>query len=116
MNYLLAFLFGGVICAIGQVILDKSKLTQADLMVILVIFGSLASALGLYKPLVDMFGAGASAPVSNFGHVLTQGVIEGYQENGFFGVLQGGMAKAAAVLGASIIFGFFAGLLFRPKG
>ena len=83
MNYLLAFLFGGLVCAAGQVVLDKSKLTQADLMVILVVVGSLLSALGLYKPLVDTFGAGASVPVSNFGHVLTQGVMEGYAKTGF---------------------------------
>lgn len=116
MSYLLAFLFGGLVCAAGQVVLDKSKLTQADLMVILVVVGSLLSALGLYKPLVDTFGAGASVPVSNFGHVLTQGVMEGYAKDGFFGVFAGGVTKAAAVLGAVILFGFTAGLLFRPKG
>lgn len=116
MNFFWAFIFGGAVCAIGQVILDKTKMTQADLMVVLVVFGSLISALGFYDPLVTRFGAGAMVPVSNFGHTLTQGVIIGYQENGFLGALEGGLGKASAVLGAAIIFGFTMGLLFRPKG
>lgn len=116
MSFLLAFLFGGVVCALGQVILDKSKLTQADLMVIIVVVGSLFSALGIYQPLINMFGAGAMVPVSNFGHILTQGVIEGYDQNGVLGALEGGLGQAAAVLSAAILFGYILGLLFRPKG
>ncbi len=116
MNYVLAFLFGGTVCALGQIVLDKSKLTQADLMVILVILGSLVSAFGFYKPLTKIFGAGAMVPVSNFGHILTQGVINGFDQSGLLGAIEGGLAQGAAVLGAAIIFGFGIGLLFRPKG
>ncbi len=116
MNFLLAFLFGGTICALGQIVLDKSKLTQADLMVILVVLGSLISTFGFYEPLTRIFGAGAMAPVSNFGHILTQGVIQGFNRAGFLGALEGGLSQAAAVLGAAIVFGFGIGFLFRPKG
>ena len=91
MNYLLAFLFGGAVCAVGQVVLDRTRIKQADLMVILVVIGSFISALGFYNPLVKTFGAG-------------------------LGALEGGIISAAPVLGVAILIGFIIGLLFRPKG
>lgn len=116
MNYVLAFLFGGVVCAVGQIVLDRTRIKQADLMVILVVIGSFVSALGFYDPLVKTFGAGASVLVANFGHIMTQGVIKGFAENGILGALEGGLISAAPVLGVAILFGFIIGLLFRPKG
>lgn len=110
-----AFLVGGAICAVGQIFIDKTKLTPARVLTGYVVAGVLLSALGLYQPLVDFAGAGASVPLSGFGHLLAGGVREAVTEKGVLGVLAGGFTACAAGVAAAIVFGFLAALIFKPK-
>ncbi len=114
-NYLSAFLVGGLICAIGQIFLDNTNFKPAHLLVGLVVLGSILTGFGLYEPLKEFAGAGVTIPVSSFGNILTQGVIEGISNEGAFGLFTGLLKTASAGIGASIIFGFFIALLFSPK-
>lgn len=116
MDYLIAFVVGGLIGAAGQVVLDKTSLTPAHLMVILVVLGSVLTGLGLYKPFATFAGAGATVPVSNFGYVLTQGVISEIKMLGPVGAVAGVFELASAAITAAIFFGFIFALLARPKG
>ncbi len=115
-DYLLAFVVGGIIVSIGQLLFDLSKLTMGHIMVIFVVMGSALTALGLYEPLVEIAGAGASIPVSNFGYVLTQGVYESLLSNGIWGLLSGVFDIAGGAIAAAICFGFIFGIIARPKG
>ena len=115
MEYLKAFFVGGLLCLIGQILIDKTKLTPARILVSYVVAGLLLSAVGLYEPLAEWAGAGASVPLTGFGHTLAKGVREAVQNEGFLGVLLGGMKSCAAGIGAAIFFGFIASLLFRSK-
>lgn len=115
MQYVNAFWVGGLICVIAQILIDKTKLTPARIMVLFVVSGTVLGGLGIYEPLVKFAGAGASVPIIGFGNVLAQGVIKGVDENGFLGVLTGGAKAAAGGITAAILFGFLAALIFKPK-
>ena len=113
-NCIKAFLVGGAICLIGQVLIDYTKLTPARILTLFVVAGVALSALGLYKPLVNFAGAGATVPLTGFGHLLAEGVKQAVHEFGFIGIFSGGVSAAGAGLGAAIIFGFIMALLFKP--
>lgn len=114
-NYLTAFLIGGVICSIGQIILDNTKYTPAHLLVGLVVLASVMTGLGFYEPLIEFAGAGVTVPVANFGYVLTKGVLDMAQDEGFLGLFKGVLSTASAGVSASVIFAFFIALFFKPK-
>ena len=115
MDYLKAFLVGGALCIIGQLLIDKTKLTPARILVSYVVIGVLLGAVGVYQKLIDFAGAGASVPLTGFGSLLAKGVKEGVQEKGFLGIFTGGLTAAAGGVGAAILFGWLAGLIFKPK-
>ncbi len=109
-----AFLVGGLFCAVGQVLIDKTKLTPARILVGYVVAGVLLSALGLYQPLVEFAGAGATVPLTGFGHLLATGVQKAVAEKGILGALTGGLTASAAGITAAMIFGLLVALLFNP--
>ena len=115
MDYLKAFLVGGALCIIGQLLIDKTKLTPARILVSYVVIGVLLGAVGVYQKLIDFAGAGASVPLTGFGSLLAKGVKEGVQEKSFLGIFTGGLSAAAGGIGAAIVFGWLAGLIFKPK-
>ena len=115
MDYLKAFLVGGALCIIGQLLIDKTKLTPARILVAYVVIGVLLGAVGVYQTLVDFAGAGASVPLTGFGNLLAKGVKEGVQEKGFLGIFTGGLSATAGGIGAAVLFGWLAGLIFKPK-
>ena len=115
MEYLKAFLVGGLFCVIGQILIDKTKLTPARILVSYVVIGVLLGAVGVYQKLIDFAGAGATVPLTGFGNLLAKGVKEGVQEKGFWGIFTGGLTAAAGGVGAAIVFGWLAGLIFKPK-
>lgn len=115
MDYLYAFVVGGLICVVGQIILDTTKLTPAHILVSFLIAGSIISAIGLYEPLVEFAGAGATIPLSGFGHSLAQGAIEESTKEGFLGALTGGLKSTAAGIAAAIILGYLMAIIFSPK-
>ena len=115
MEYLKAFIIGGILCAIGQVFIDKTKLTPARILVGFVVGGVILSALGFYEPLVDFAGAGATVPLSGFGHSLAKGVRSAVVEKGFLGIFTGGLSATAGGISAAIVFGFLIALFFKPK-
>ncbi|MDE6592525.1 MAG: stage V sporulation protein AE [Oscillospiraceae bacterium] len=115
MNYLWAFLIGGALCAVGQVLISYTKLTPARILVIYVVAGVILGAFGLYRPLIDLAGAGASVPLTGFGNLLAEGVREAVDTKGLVGVLTGGLGAAAAGITAAIFFGLLAGLCFKSK-
>lgn len=114
MEYLKAFIVGGALCAIGQIFIDKTKLTPARILVGFVVAGVLLSALGIYEPLIEFAGAGATVPLSGFGNTLAKGVRAAVAEKGFIGIFTGGITAAAGGITAAILFGFIAALLFKP--
>lgn len=114
LTYGKAFLVGGLFCAIGQIFIDKTKLTPARILVGYVVGGVVLSALGLYQPLIDFAGAGASVPLTGFGHLLAKGVREGIAEKGLYGALSGGLTAAAAGITAAILFALIVALIFKP--
>lgn len=113
-TYLKAFLVGGVLCMIGQIFIDKTKLTPARILVGYVVSGVVLSGFGLYQPLIDFAGAGASVPLTGFGHLLAKGVREAVAERGLFGVLSGGLTATAAGIAAAIVFALLVALIFKP--
>lgn len=115
MEYLKAFMIGGILCAIGQVFIDKTKLTPARILVGFVVGGVILSALGFYEPLVEFAGAGATVPLSGFGHSLAKGVRSAVVDKGFLGIFTGGLSATAAGISAAIVFGFLIALFFKPK-
>ena len=110
-----AFLVGGIICAIGQILIDKTKLTPARILVSYVVAGVILTAIGLYKPLVDFAGAGATVPLTGFGFTLAAGVKEAVNEYGLVGALTGGVTATAAGITAAILFGWLVSLFAKPK-
>ena len=110
-----AFLIGGLFCVVGQLLIDYTKLTPARILVTYVVSGVVLSALGWYQPLVDWAGAGATVPLTGFGHLLAKGVQEAVAEKGWLGVLTGGFTATAGGIAAAIFFGFLVALLFKPK-
>ena len=115
MEYLKSFVVGGLLCVIAQVLVDKTKLTPARILVSYVVTGVFLSAVGLYQPFADWAGAGATIPLTGFGHTLARGVREAVQEDGLLGALTGGMKAGAGGLTAAIVFGYLAAVLFSSK-
>ncbi len=115
MEYLNAFLVGGAICVIGQILIDKTKLTPARILTGLVVAGVILSAFGLYQPIVDFAGAGASVPLSGFGHVMAQGVKEAIDKEGAIGILKGGLTAGSAGITAAVTFGLLASLVSKSR-
>ena len=115
MQYLWAFLIGGAICTVGQLLLSYTRLTSARILVLFVVLGVVLGGLGWYQPLVDFAGAGASVPLLGFGNALAKGAIEGAKEHGILGALSGGMSATAAGISAAVLFGWLAALVFRPR-
>lgn len=114
MEYLNAFLCGGMLCAIGQILIDRTQLTPARILTGYVIAGVLLSALGLYQPLVDWGGAGATVPLTGFGHSLAKGVKTAVAEKGWLGVFTGGLTATAGGIAAAVVFGVVMAALFKP--
>ena len=115
MEYCKAFLCGGMLCLIGQILIDKTPLTPAKILVSYVTAGVILSAVGLYQPLVDWGGAGATVPLTGFGHLLAKGVRKAVAEEGVLGALTGGTTAAAGGIAAAFFFGFLVGLVCKPK-
>lgn len=115
-QFILAFLVGGAICVIGQLMLDILRLTPAHTTVTLVVAGAILGGLGLYEPLIKFAGAGASVPISSFGNALVKGALSEAERTGFIGVFTGIFEVTSAGISAAIIFGFLASLVFKSKG
>ena len=115
MDYLKAFLVGGLLCVIGQILIDRTKLTPARILVAYVVAGVLLGAVGLYDKLVDFAGAGATVPLTGFGNTLARGVNKAVDEDGALGILTGGLTASAAGITAAVLFGLLASLIFKPK-
>ena len=113
--YIKVFLVGGLLCLVGQVLIDYTRLTPARILTIYVVAGVALSAIGLYQPLVDWAGAGASVPLTGFGHTLAKGIRQAVAEKGLLGVFTGGFTAAAAGLCAAVFFGLIVSLVFKPK-
>ncbi len=112
-DYLWAFVIGGLICVVGQLLIDLTKLTPARILTSYVVAGVALGGLGLYKPLVDFAGAGATVPLTGFGYLLSKGVREAVDEKGIIGIFTGGFTSAAAGVAAAIFFGLLAALIFK---
>lgn len=115
MDYLKAFVVGGLLCVIGQLLIDKTKLTPARILVAYVVAGVFLGAVGLYQHLIDFAGAGATVPLTGFGSNLAKGVKEAVDEHGFLGIFTGGLTATAGGIAAAVVFGWLAGLIFKPK-
>ena len=115
MDYLKAFLIGGAICAVAQILIDKTKLTPARILVLYVVLGAVLGGLGWYEPLVSWAGAGATIPITGFGNTLAKGVVKAVNEKGFDGIFTGGITAASAGIAASIFFAFLVAAIFNPK-
>src|SRR5574344_609623 len=115
MALLKAFIVGGIICAIVQIFIDKTKLMPGRIMVGLVVIGSILGALGIYQPFIDFAGAGASVPLLGFGNTLFKGVKEAVNENGLLGIFMGGFKASAVGISGALIFGFIVSLFFKSK-
>lgn len=115
MMLLKCFVTGGIICIIGQILIDKTKLTPARILVIFVTTGAILGGLGIYQHLVDFAGAGATVPLTGFGYNLAKGAIEGVKESGLVGAFTGGVKAAAGGIAAAVFFGYLASLISKPK-
>ena len=115
MEYVKAFLIGGALCLIGQILIDKTKLTPARILVSYVVIGVFLGAVGVYEPLVEFAGAGATVPLTGFGYTLAHGVEKAVSEKGLLGVLTGGLTGAAAGITAAVVFGYLIALICKPK-
>ena len=115
MDYIKAFLIGGLLCLLGQILIDKTKLTPARILVSYVVAGVFLGAVGLYKPLADFAGAGATVPLTGFGYNLSKGVKEAVQQDGFIGIFTGGLKACAGGIAAAIVAGLLVSLIFKAK-
>ena len=115
MDYLKAFLVGGLICLMGQILIDKTMLTPARILVSYVVIGVVLGGLGLYQPLVEFAGAGATVPLTGFGNTLAKGVKEAINRDGFLGIFTGGLKAASGGISAAIICGLLGSILFKAK-
>ena len=109
------FVVGGIICIIGQILIDKTKLTPARILVIFVTTGAILGGLGIYQYLVDFAGSGATVPLTGFGYNLAKGAIEGVKQSGIIGAFTGGVKAAAGGIAAAVFFGYLAALISKPK-
>ena len=114
MQYIYAFIIGGIICALSQILIDKTKLTPARILTSYVVLGVILTAIGVYKPLVDWAGAGATVPLLGFGYTLAEGVKTAVSDSGLLGALTGGAKAAAGGISAAVFFGLLTALLFKP--
>ena len=114
LDYLKAFVVGGVLCVIGQILVDKTKLTPARILSTYVVAGVILGAVGLYEPFAEWAGAGATVPLTGFGNLLARGVREAVAEKGALGAFTGGFTSAAAGICAAVFFGFLVALIFKP--
>lgn len=115
LTYLKVFMVGGLLCALGQLLIDYTKLTPARILTIYVVAGVILGGLGLYQPLADWAGAGASVPLTGFGNTLARGVREAVAEKGLLGVFTGGFTAASGGICAAVFFGLIVALIFKPK-
>ena len=115
MAYFKAFICGGLLCLIGQILIDKTKLTPARILVGYVVSGVILSAIGVYKPFLEFAGAGATIPLTGFGHTLAEGVRNAITEKGFIGILTGGIAATTGGITAAITVGLLVCCIFKPK-
>lgn len=115
MEHLWAFIIGGIICVIGQLLLDGTKLTAPRILVIFVVTGGILAGLGIYQPLVKLAGSGATVPLPGFGYALVKGAMDGAAKDGLMGALTGGIKDTAAGIAAAIAFGYIVALIFNPK-
>ena len=115
MEFVKAFLVGGLFCLIGQILIDKTKLTPARILVCYVVIGVLLGAVGVYKPIVEFAGAGATVPLTGFGNTLAKGVKEAVDKDGFLGIFTGGLTASAGGIAAAIFAGLLASLIFKAK-
>ena len=115
MDYFKAFLCGGLLCVIGQILIDKTKLTPARILVSYVVIGVFLGAIGIYKPFAEFAGAGASVPLTGFGYTLAKGVKEAVDQEGFLGIFTGGLKSTAGGITAAVFAGLLASLIFKPR-
>lgn len=115
MEYVKAFLVGGLICALVQILMEKTKMLPGRIMVMLVCTGAILGFLGIYQPFADYAGAGATVPLLGFGNTLWKGMQEAIDQDGFLGIFRGGFTASAAGISAALIFGYMASLIFNPK-
>ena len=114
MEYLKVFITGGIICTIGQILIDKTKLTPARILVLFVTLGAIFTSIGIYQHVVDFGGAGATVPISGFGYSLAKGVMKEVDEVGFLGIFIGGVKATSAGIAAAVVFGYLASLFAKP--
>ncbi len=115
MDYINAFWVGGLICALVQILMEKTKMLPGRIMVLLVCTGTVLGALQIYEPFLEFAGAGASVPLLGFGNTLWKGVKEAVDESGFIGIFKGGFTASAVGISAALIFGYLASIIFQPK-
>ena len=115
MEYLKAFIVGGLLCLVGQILIDKTKLTPARILVSYVVIGVFLGAIGVYEPLAEFAGAGATVPLTGFGNLLAKGVKKAVTEDGFLGIFTGGLTAAAGGITAAVIAGLIASIFFKDK-
>lgn len=115
MEYVNAFLVGGAICVIGQIIINKTKLTPANVLVLFVTLGAVLTAIGIYEPLVEFGGAGATVPIPGFGYSLVKGTFKAVKADGILGAFTGGLTATAGGVTAAVFFGYLMAVLFNPK-
>ena len=115
MDYLKAFLVGGALCLIGQILIDKTKLTPARILVAYVVIGVILGAIGIYEPLAEFAGAGATVPLTGFGNTLAKGVREAVSEDGFLGIFTGGLKASAGGITAAVLAGLIVSFIFKAK-
>ncbi|MFA5659312.1 MAG: stage V sporulation protein AE [Oscillospiraceae bacterium] len=113
-EFVKAFVLGGIFCAVGQVLIDYTKLTPARILVAYVVAGVALGALGIYKPLIEWGSAGATVPLTGFGYLLSEGVREAVDKNGFLGIFTGGLTASSGGITAAILFGLLAAIIFKP--
>lgn len=114
MEYIQVFITGGLICTLGQILIDKTKITPARILTLFVVLGVILGFLGLYEPIFNFGKCGATVPISGFGYSLYKGTIKGIQENGFIGIFTGGITATAGGIAAAIAFGFISALISKP--
>lgn len=115
MEYLRAFFVGGIICALAQILIDKTKMTPARILVLLVVSGIVLTAVGVYQPLVEFAGAGATVPLCGFGYLMAMGVVENIRNYGFLGIISGGLIAGSAGISAAMFCGYIAALLSKSQ-
>ena len=115
MDYIWAFVIGGAFCVVAQILIDKTSLTPARILVIYVVTGVILGAVGLYRPIVELAGAGATTPLTGFGYLISQGIKKAVDERGLLGALTGGLTASAAGISAALVFGYIAALVSRGK-